>query len=84
MPVTVWEMIRAVLRTRNLAAQEGDARFREVRAVANRRFMLGFAALVEAGQASGAVAAEITPAGADTDPRAYALGSGTAAKSTKP
>lgn len=62
--IEVFDRNRAVLRTRNLAAQEGDARFREVRAVANRRFMLGFAALVEAGQANGAVAPEITPAAA--------------------
>ena len=29
--VTYWDRHRAVLRTRNLAAQEGDVRFREVR-----------------------------------------------------
>jgi len=38
-----WDEHRAVLRTRNLAAQEGDARFREVRNAANAPFLAGFA-----------------------------------------
>jgi AcrR family transcriptional regulator len=38
-----WDAHRAVLRTRNLAAQEGDPRFREVRNAANAPFLDGFA-----------------------------------------
>ncbi len=41
--IDYWDRHRAVLRTRNLAAQEGDARFREVRNHANAPFLDGFA-----------------------------------------
>jgi AcrR family transcriptional regulator len=41
--IDYWDRHRAVLRTRNLAAQEGDARFREVRNQANAPFLDGFA-----------------------------------------
>lgn len=41
--VDYWDRHRAILRTRNLAAQEGDPRFREVRNGANAPFLEGFA-----------------------------------------
>lgn len=41
--ITYWERHRAVLRTRNLAAQEGDERFREVRNRSLSRLTEGFA-----------------------------------------
>jgi AcrR family transcriptional regulator len=41
--MTYWDRHRAVLRTRNLAAQEGDERFREVRNRALSRLTEGFA-----------------------------------------
>ena len=40
--VSYWDRHRAVLRTRNLAAQEGDARFREVRNATLAEFIVGF------------------------------------------
>jgi AcrR family transcriptional regulator len=40
--IDLWDRHRAVLRTRNLAAQEGDSRFREVRNRANAPFLDGF------------------------------------------
>ncbi len=57
----MWDDHHAVLRTRNLAAQEGDVRFREVRRGTNRPFIEGFAAQVRAHQASGRVAPELSP-----------------------
>jgi len=59
--VDYWDRHRAVMRVRNLAAEEGDQRFRQVRnqtlsAVTNR-----LADLVAEGQAAGRVAPEITP-----------------------
>jgi AcrR family transcriptional regulator len=59
--IAMWDEHSAVLRTRNLAAQEGDARFREARARANRPFLEGFAAQVRAHQAEGRIAAELNP-----------------------
>lgn len=56
-----WDRHRAVLRTRNLAAQEGDVRFREVRNQSLEPFLAGFAAKVADGQAAGRVAPELTP-----------------------
>lgn len=59
-----WDRHRAVLRTRNLAAQEGDARFREVR---NRTLMMltqRFAEKITDAQARGLVVPEIRPAAA--------------------
>ncbi len=50
--IAVWDDHSAVLRTRNLAAQEGDQRFREVRNRSNRPFLEGFAAQVRAHQAA--------------------------------
>jgi AcrR family transcriptional regulator len=59
--VEYWDEHRAVLRTRNLAAQEGDHRFRTVRIDALRPLREGLAAKVEEAQQAGRVAAEITP-----------------------
>jgi AcrR family transcriptional regulator len=59
--VAYWDAHRAVLRTRNLAAQEGDQRFRSVRIDALRPLREGLAAKVEEAQRAGRVAAELTP-----------------------
>lgn len=59
--VGYWDTHRAVLRTRNLAAQEGDQRFRNVRIEALRPLREGLARKVEEAQRSGRVASEITP-----------------------
>ena len=59
--IAMWDEHSAVLRTRNLAAQEGDQRFRETRNRTNRPFLEGFAAQVRAHQAQGRVAPEISP-----------------------
>lgn len=56
-----WDTHRAVLRTRNLAAQEGDQRFRDVRNRSLEPITLALAAQVEAAQAVGAVDASVTP-----------------------
>jgi len=56
-----WDRHRAVLRTRNLAAQEGDERFREVRNHSLEPFLAGFAGKVADAQAAGRVAVELTP-----------------------
>jgi len=59
--IEYWDAHRAILRTRNLAAQEGDRRFREVRSAALRPLREGLAAKVEQGQAAGLVAPELSP-----------------------
>jgi len=56
-----WDGHRAVLRTRNLAAQEGDPRFRDVRNEALRPLREGLAAKVRDAQQAGRVAAEVSP-----------------------
>ncbi len=56
----MWDSHHAVLRTRNLSAQEGDQRFRAIRNRTNRPFLEGFAAQVREHQAMGAVASEIS------------------------
>jgi AcrR family transcriptional regulator len=56
-----WDEHRAVLRTRNLAAQEGDPRFRAVRIESLRPLFDGLAAKVTEGQRAGRVDAAITP-----------------------
>jgi AcrR family transcriptional regulator len=56
-----WDSHHAVLRTRNLAAQEGDQRFRTVRIASLTPLREGLAAKVEEAQRAGRVAAEITP-----------------------
>lgn len=48
--VRYWDAHRAVLRTRNLAAQEGDQRFREVRNRALRPLTEGLAAMISESQ----------------------------------
>jgi AcrR family transcriptional regulator len=55
----LWDLNRAVLRTRNLAAQEGDRRFRDVRNHALEPFTNGLAEHVRASQRAGRVAPEI-------------------------
>jgi AcrR family transcriptional regulator len=59
--IHVWDDHSAVLRTRNLAAQEGDQRFRETRNRTNRPFLEGFAAQVRAHQAEGRIAPDLSP-----------------------
>ena len=59
--IDYWDAHRAVLRTRNLAAQEGDRRFREVRAAALRPLREGLAAKVEEAQVAGNVSTELSP-----------------------
>jgi len=59
--IEYWDAHRAILRTRNLAAQEGDRRFRDVRAAALRPLREGLAAKVQEGQAAGLVPAELSP-----------------------
>ena len=56
-----WDAHRAVLRTRNLAAQEGDRRFRDVRNESLRPLREGLAAKVEESQREGRVGPEIAP-----------------------
>jgi len=58
--VTYWDRHRAVLRTRNLAAQEGDARFREVRNRTLIEFTNRFRLKIDEARARGAVAEEIS------------------------
>jgi AcrR family transcriptional regulator len=62
--VDYWDRHRAVLRTRNLAAQEGDARFREVRNRTLNVFTQRFSAKIAESQAAGRVVPEIAPAAA--------------------
>ena len=50
-----------MLRTRNLTAQEGDQRFRDVRAQALKPLREGLAKKVEESQRAGRVPEEITP-----------------------
>lgn len=59
-----WEVHRAVLRVRNLLAQEGHQRFRDVRRQANQPFIDSLTALVERSQAAGRVAPEMSPVAA--------------------
>jgi AcrR family transcriptional regulator len=56
-----WDGHRAVLRTRNLAAQEGDQRFRTVRIASLTPLREGLAAKVEEAQRVGRVTGAITP-----------------------
>lgn len=56
-----WDGHRAVLRTRNLAAQEGDRRFRDVRNRSLRPLTEGVAEKVAAAQARGAVGPDLSP-----------------------
>jgi hypothetical protein len=56
-----WDGHRAVLRTRNLAAQEGDQRFRRVRNASLQPITEHVAAKVAESQSTGRVSAEIAP-----------------------
>jgi AcrR family transcriptional regulator len=62
--VTYWDRHRPVLRTRNLAAQEGDPRFREVRNATLGEFTARFAKKIEAARQRGSVAEEMSSAAA--------------------
>lgn len=62
--IDYWDEHRAVLRTRNLAAQEGDERFREARNAALRPLLERIAARVARGQDSGTVSGELAPTAA--------------------
>jgi AcrR family transcriptional regulator len=62
--VTYWDNHRAILRTRNLAAQEGDARFREVRNRTLGEFTSRFTNKIEVAQARGEVSEAISPVAA--------------------
>jgi AcrR family transcriptional regulator len=59
--IDYWDGHRAVLRTRNLTAQEGDERFRAVRAQSLSPLREGLAAKVEESQRSGRVTEDIKP-----------------------
>ena len=59
--ISYWDQFRPVLRARNLAAQEGDQRFREVRVRALSTITDRLADKVSESQAAGKVPAEITP-----------------------
>jgi len=58
--ITFWDEHRAVLRTRNLAAQEGDDRFRAVRNAALRPMLDRLASRIAASQRAGAVAERLS------------------------
>lgn len=59
--IAYWDSHRAVLRTRNLAAQEGDQRFRAVRNESLRPLREGLAEKVVAAQREGRVGTGIAP-----------------------
>ena len=59
--VDYWDRHRAVLRTRNLAAQEGDERFRDVRNRTLRDFMASLTAKISEARAAGRVVDEMSP-----------------------
>jgi AcrR family transcriptional regulator len=62
--VRYWDRHRAVLRTRNLAAQEGDVRFREIRNGTLAAFTARFDAQISEARARGAVVEEVSPTAA--------------------
>ena len=62
--VQYWDRHRAVLRTRNLAAQERDARFREVRNRTLQAFMSSLTAKIAAARDAGRVVDEMSPVAA--------------------
>ena len=59
--IEYWDANRAVLRTRNLAAQEGDPRFRAVRIQSLRPLREGLAEQVAAAQRAGNVVPDVKP-----------------------
>ena len=59
--VGYWDAHRAVLRTRNLAAQEGDQRFRAIRNESLRPLFDGLATKVSESQRRGRIDGSMTP-----------------------
>lgn len=59
--VSYWDRYRAILRVRNLASEEGDARFREVRIRTLSRITDRLRKQIVDAQAAGRVAAEVQP-----------------------
>jgi len=59
--VDYWDRHRAVLRTRNLAAQEGDERFRDVRNRTLTPFMATLTAKIDDARRGGHVVDELSP-----------------------
>jgi AcrR family transcriptional regulator len=59
-----WDRHRPVLRTRNLAAQEGQPRFREIRNRALEPFLTRLSTKIAASQREGLVAEELSPVAA--------------------
>ncbi len=59
--ISFWDDHTAVLRIRNLGAQEGDPRFRDLRRQANRPFLDGLAEHVRHAQAAGRVDVGLSP-----------------------
>jgi AcrR family transcriptional regulator len=59
--VDYWDRHRAVLRTRNLAAQEGDERFRDVRHRTLSEFMARLTAKIAEARSDGHVVDEMSP-----------------------
>jgi AcrR family transcriptional regulator len=59
--IDYWDRHRAVLRTRNLAAQEGDERFREIRHRTLAEFMARLTAKISEARAAGRVVDEMSP-----------------------
>jgi AcrR family transcriptional regulator len=59
--ITYWEEHQAILRVRNLQADEGDVRFREARSRASQSLIEGLSAKLAEGQAAGRVAEHLNP-----------------------
>jgi AcrR family transcriptional regulator len=59
--IAYWEAHQAILRVRNLQADEGDVRFREARSRASQALIEGLSAKLAEGQAAGRVAAHLNP-----------------------
>ena len=59
--ISFWDEHTAVLRIRNLAAQEGEPRFRDLRRNANRPFVDGLAEHVRHAQSAGRVDVGLSP-----------------------
>ncbi len=62
--VDYWDRHRGVLRTRNLAAQEGDERFRDVRHRTLRPFMAALTAKIAESRSAGRVVDAMSPVAA--------------------
>ncbi len=58
--VAHWQEHSAILRLRNLQAEEGDVAFRDLRGKAIQPFMKGLSSKIEAGQADGRISAHIS------------------------